>query len=270
MSDDEGENTTEQPPIGNIDLKVLSVRKDEKNKKYKPLHPNLPDFNTPQVILMVGSRNVGKSNLMVNLCMRLDWGICECLDEVFLVSPNVLQDNKLKPLRERYEGNVYVDPKAINSIIGDVLKYQQSFTEDERPHSLIYYDDAVQKNSHVYNEFDLLSTRSRHNNISMATCVQKLKSAKAIYRNNATCVFLFKTRSNKEREDLYDYYGALKYKKPQFLKTFDYATKDPYSFLMVKLEGADAPRYFKNFEEDITDKFAFKKSDTKSDDEDDF
>lgn len=256
MSDDEGENTTEQPPIGNIDLKVLSVRKDEKNKKYKPLHPNLPDFNTPQVILMVGSRNVGKSNLMVNLCMRLDWGICDCLDEVFLVSPNVLQDKTLKPLRERYEGNVYVDPKAINSIIGDVLKYQQSFTEDERPHSLIYYDDAVQKNSHVYNEFDLLSTRSRHNNISMATCVQKLKSAKAIYRNNATCVFLFKTRSNKEREDLYDYYGALKYKKPQFLKTFDYATKDPYSFLMVKLEGPDAPRYFKNFEEDITDKFS--------------
>ena len=67
MSDDEGDNTTEQPQIGNVDLKVLSVKKDEKHKKIKPLHPNLPDFNTPQVILMVGSRNVGKSNLMVNL-----------------------------------------------------------------------------------------------------------------------------------------------------------------------------------------------------------
>ena len=192
---------------------------------------------------------------MVNICMRLDWGICDCLDEVFIVSPNALQDKSLKPLLDRYEGNVYTNPKGINQIVGDIIKYQHSFPEEDRPHSLLYYDDAVQKNSHVYNEFDLLSTRSRHSLLSLATCVQKLKTAKAIYRNNATIVFLFKTRSNKEREDLYSYYGALKYKKKEFYKTLDYATKDAYSFLMIKLEGADAPQYYRSFQENITNKF---------------
>jgi hypothetical protein len=69
-------------------------------------------------------------------------------------------------------------------------------------------------------------------------------------------VFLFKTRSNKEREELYDYYGALKYKKKDFFKALDYATKDPYSFLMIKLEGKDAPQYYRSFQENITDKFS--------------
>ena len=240
-----------------VDLKVLAVKKEDKSKrKHIVLHPNLPDFNTPQVILMVGARNTGKSNLMVNILMRMDWGICDCIDEVFIISPNALQDLSLKPLRDRYEGNVYTSVKAVNNIVGDIMRYQQSFTDEDRPHSVIYYDDAVQKNSHVYNEFDLLSTRSRHHLLSLATCVQKLKSAKAIYRNNATCVFIFKTRSNKEREDLYDYYGALKYKKKDFFRALDYATKEPYSFLMVKLEGPRAPQYYRSFEEDITDKFS--------------
>ena len=86
--------------------------------------------------------------------------------------------------------------------------------------------------------------------------MQKLKAAKAIYRNNATVVFLFKSRSQRERQDLYDYYGALKYKRQEFFEVLDYATKDPYSFLMVKLEGADAPQYYRSFQENITDKFS--------------
>ncbi len=240
----------------NVNLDVLPVKKEEINTKLINLHPNLPDFNHPQVILMIGSRNVGKSNLMVNICMRMDWGICDCLDEVFIISPNALQDKSLKPLRDRYEGNIYTNPKAIDSTVHDILKYQQSFSAEDRPHSLIYYDDAVQKNSHTYNQFDLLSTRSRHSRLSLATCVQKLKSAKAIYRNNATVVFLFKTRSNKERQDLYDYYGALKYNRKDFYKILDYATKEPYSFLMVKLEGKDAPQYYRSFQENITNKFS--------------
>ena len=74
-----------------INLKILEVKKKELNPhKYVNLHPNLPDFNKPQVLLMIGSRNVGKSNLMVNITSRLDWGICDCLDEVFIVSPNAL------------------------------------------------------------------------------------------------------------------------------------------------------------------------------------
>ena len=70
MSDDEGGNKITRGGVAtDIDLKVLSVNKDETHKKNEPLHPNLPDFNTPKVILMVGSRNVGKSNFMVNICM---------------------------------------------------------------------------------------------------------------------------------------------------------------------------------------------------------
>lgn len=260
-----------QRDFKSIDLSVLPVKKEEVNqKKYVGLHPNLPDFNTPQVILMIGSRNTGKSNLMCNLLMRKDWGICDCIENVFLVSPTAMQDKSLKPLRERYEGNIFTNPKQIDTICSDIKKYQLSFPEEDRPHSMIYYDDAVQKNSHINNSFDLYSSRSRHDRVSLATCVQKLKSAKAIYRNCATCVFLFKTRSQKEKMDLYDYYGALKYTKDEFNRAFSYATRDPYSFMMVKLEGADAPQYYRSFEENITEKFAFNKSDSKSDYEDDF
>lgn len=243
----------------NLDLNILPVKNEESKKKEIPLHPNLPNFNKPLVLLFLAPRGSGKTNVIVNLLARSDFRINECIDNCFIITPSLESDKTLKPLRELHEGNCY--SKYSDSIIDDIEKYQMSYCEDERPHTVILYDDAVQRCGFKYNSFDLLSCRSRHRNITLITAVQSIKSCKKIYRLNATDIFIYKTRSFKEFIDIYEAFGAVKYTKKEFKALFDYATGEQYSFLYIKWEGIkDAPRFYKNFTEDITEQFLNKKN----------
>jgi len=242
-----------------LNLDILPVKNDDTKKKIIPLHPNLPNFNKPLVILFIAPRGSGKTNVIVNLLARKDFRINECIDNCFIITPSLESDKTLKPLRELHEGNCYSTYR--DSIIDDIEKYQMSYNEDERPHSVILYDDAVQKCGFKYNSFDLLSCRSRHRNITLITAVQSIKSCKKIYRLNATDIFIYKTRSFKEFMDIYEAFGAVKYTKKEFENLFNYATNQQYHFLYIKWEGIkDAPRFYKNFNEDITDRFLTNKN----------
>ena len=239
--------------MNKVNLKVLGVRKDDKKKEKIKLHPNLPDFNTPRVILCLSSRNSGKTNLCCNMLLRKDWGMCDCIDQVFIISPTINNCQTIKPLVKRWEGNCFSNYS--DDIINDIVNYQKSLCDEDRKHVCIFWDDAVQGNRVRLNKFHLLNTYNRHMNCSTISNFQMLKACPKILRNNATDIFLFKCRSEKERYEQYLEYGSLRYSKDDYYRLFDYATSKPYSFLYVKLEGKNAPQYFRNFEENITYKF---------------
>jgi hypothetical protein len=128
------------------------------------------------------------------------------------------------------------------------VEYQQAFTDEDKPRSILIIDDSV---GYKTNKLNYLATRSRHNNLNLIFSVQQTKSIKKVVRNNLTDVIIFKTKNKKELQDIYDEWGAMYGSYDEFLKMYKYATKEPYNFLYLKLES-NPIKAFKNFTEDIT------------------
>ena len=114
--------------------------------------------------------------------------------------------------------------------------------------STIYQDlTAVALREHFKERF-------RHDNISCILSAQQSKSVQKIARLNATDVMVFSTKNFKEIEDIYTEYGMLFGSLEKWIQLFRYATKEPYCFLYMKIDKKPY-RCFKNFTEDITNKF---------------
>ena len=79
-----------------------------------------------------------------------------------------------------------------------------------------------------------LYTRGRHSMISTITAVQKFVSVAQIVRVNATELFVYRLRNNKDLEAfLEEVSGAVDRKS--LMKIYTKCTEEPFSFLYVKL-----------------------------------
>ena len=70
--------------------------------------------------------------------------------------------------------------------------------------------------------------------ISSITATQKFTSIHPIIRVNATELFVYRLRNNKDLETFIDEVSAV-YDKRTLLEMYKVATNDPYSFLYVNL-----------------------------------
>lgn len=237
--------------INNADLNIYPVR--NKNtidyKLKKPIHPNLPDLRRNFVLGIIAPRSSGKTTLYSNLIIRDEMFGMENLDNVYIFSPTIYQDKTAEHLREFYENSLY--PQYDDSIVKDIVTYCNSFSDEDRPKTLIILDDNVGTKTKY---LDFLTTRSRHSNCSLIFSCQAFKQLNKTARANLTDCILGKTYNMAQFEDIYQEVGALFGSKKYFKKLYDYATAVKYSFLYLKLD-ANPPRAFKNFTEEITNKF---------------
>jgi hypothetical protein len=227
------------------------VRTDKTAKALKrPIHPNLPDLEKGFVMAIVAPRHSGKTTLYTNLLLNPQMFGRENYDYCFICSPTVLNDDTAQHLRDNFSSTIY--PKYEDSIVKDLITFQKSFPKEDRPKSIFVLDDNVGGKTP---QLDYLTTRSRHFNIGgLIISTQQAKSIKKVARNNLTDVMLGRTKNNKELEDYYQEWGALYGDRDEFGKMYNYATKDPYSMLYLKMDS-NPPRAFKNFSEEITHKF---------------
>tara|TARA_R100001163_G_scaffold32976_1_gene25559 strand:- start:13257 stop:14012 length:756 start_codon:yes stop_codon:yes gene_type:complete len=233
----------------NIDLNVLPLITNEEGTNLKiPIHPNLPNLKKGFVIALIGNRNCGKTTLYTNLLLNPNMLNRENYDNAFIISPTIYNDRSAKHLRDAFKGSLY--DKYNDGIVGDIVEYQQAFSDEDKPRSILIIDDSV---GFKTNKLNYLATRSRHNNLNLIFSVQQTKAIKKVVRNNLTDVFIFKTKNKKELQDIYEEWGAMYGSYDEFLKMYKYATKEPYNFLYLKLES-NPQKAFKNFSEDITQK----------------
>jgi len=232
------------------DLNVLPVITDNKGTKLKyPIHSHMPNLSKSFVLGMVAPRGSGKGVLITNLLLNPNFLNRENYDNAFIISPTIYNDRTAAHLRENFKGSLF--DKYDDTIIRDIIQYQQSFNDEDKPKTILVCDDLV---GFKTPQLDFLSTRSRHNNISMITSVQQCKAIKKVMRNNLTDVILFRTKNKKEFQDIYDEWGALYGSFDEFKKMYDFATKEKYNFLYLKLDE-NPVQALHNFTENITNKF---------------
>ncbi len=190
------------------------------------------------------------TTLYSNLLLNPNFFKRENYQYAFIISSTIYQDLSAKALRDNFGETLY--DRYDDSIIDNLIKFQRSFKREDRPKTILVLDDICGKNIRAC-EYGI--TRFRHDNISCIISTQQSKSVRKVARLNATDVIVGATKNWKEIEDIYTEYGMLFGSLEKWIKIFRYATKEPYHFLYMKIDKKPY-RCFKNFTEDITNKFS--------------
>ena len=225
-----------------FDLEVLPIKIDEADKVplVRPIHSTMPDIQDGSVLLIIGKRGTSKTTIFSNLIMNPNMLGMENFDYGFIISPTANQDKTISKLVEKYKATTYTDADQIDNILKDIIAFQKSFGEKSQiPRSFIFLDDClgkIKRNS-ISN---YLTSRSRHLLQGGMLCIttQNMKSIPTCCRTNATHVIIGRTTNQKE-----------------FQRATNHSWKDKYNFMYLNFTHPEGKKVFKNFTEDITDKF---------------
>ena len=229
-------------------LQVLPLRVEADVTSLRhPIHPNLPKFHF--VLLLIGPRASGKGCLISNLLLNPSMLHRENYQSCHYISPTIYNDRTAAHIRNEFEGTLF--DRYSDKIINNLVSYQKQFSQDEKERQILVVDDCC---GYKTPALDALSTRSRHNNISIILSTQQCKSVRKIMRNQATNVILFRTKNYKELLNIYEEWGCMYGSFDTFKRMFNYSTAEKYSFMHLQLDY-NPPRAFKCFTEDITNKF---------------
>ena len=105
-------------------------------------------------------------------------------------------------------------------------------------------DQTISRNSKLVWQ---LFTRGRHYCCSTVISTQKYRSISPVIRVNAIELYSFRLRNSGDLEALIEEISALASKK-ELLEIYEAATKEPYSFLYIKLNAKDKNHmFYQNF-----------------------
>jgi hypothetical protein len=219
--------------------KVLKVKDEEPNEKFDEIHPNL--MSMPSLTLIIGSVRSGKSNLLVNYFCNPDF-YKDKFDIVKFISTTLHTDNKGKILSKHFDCMDHYE----DGIIEEIKKEQSKYEKDERPTYALVMDDVLTKDFKKGNQVSFFSTRFRHYIDFYVIAVQSFRAVSGMIRNNATDVIICKQQNQKELEKIAEEYADLVGGHDNFMKLYDEAHKDRYSFLYLKLSENPAEAYVRH------------------------
>jgi hypothetical protein len=219
--------------------KVLKVKDEEPNENFDDIHPNL--MAMPSLTLIIGSVRSGKSNLLVNYFCNPDF-YKDKFDVVKFISTTLHTDNKGKILSKHFDCMDHYE----DGIIEDIKKEQGKYEKSERPTYALVMDDVLTKDFKKGNQVSFFSTRFRHYIDLYIIAVQSFRAVSGMIRNNATDVIICKQQNQKELEKIAEEYGDMVGGHDNFMKLYDEAHKDRYSFLYLKLSENPAEAYIRH------------------------
>jgi len=219
--------------------KVLKVRDEEPNDKFTDIHPNL--MAMPSLTLIIGSVRSGKSNLLVNYYCNPSF-FFNRFDTVKFISSTLHTDNKGKILSKHFDCMDHYEDGIIESIKNEQGKYDKS----ERPTFALVMDDILTKDFKKSNEVSFFSTRFRHYIDFYVIAVQSFRAVSGMIRNNATDVIICKQQNSKELMKIAEEYADLVGGIDNFMKLYDEAHKDRFSFLYLKLSENPAQAFVRH------------------------
>jgi hypothetical protein len=220
--------------------KVLKVKDEEPSEKFDDIHQNLPQM--PSLLLIIGSVRSGKSNLLVNYFCNPEF-YKDKFDVVKFVSTTLHTDNKGKILSKHFD----CSDRYEDSIIEDIKKSQSGYEDkSERPTYALVMDDVLTKDFKKTNQVSFFSTRFRHYIDFYVIAVQSFRAVSGMIRNNSTDVIICKQQNQKELEKIAEEYGDMVGGHDNFIKLYEEAMKDRYSFLYLKLSENPAEAYVRH------------------------
>ncbi len=220
--------------------KVLKVKDELPSENFDDIHSNLPQM--PSLLLIVGSVRSGKSNLLVNYFCNTEF-YKDKFDIVKFVSTTLHTDNKGKILSKHFDCMDHYDDNIIEDIKTSQSQYEN---KADRPTYALVMDDVLTKDFSRTNQVSFFSTRFRHYIDFYVIAVQSFRAVSGMIRNNATDVIICKQQNTKELEKVAEEYGDMVGGHDNFMKLYEEAHKDRYSFLYLKLSENPAEAYIRH------------------------
>lgn len=216
-------------------------------------------FDLPLRLLIVGKSQLsGKSNLVINLLLRDEFYNKDFKGEnIYIVSPSIYSDEKLKKLveiKEIPEQNLFdIYDEEVLKILYEIIEknYNEAVENKEKPeNTLILFDDMSYNGALKAKRHGIINkifSNGRHVLLSVIATSQKYSDLLAAARENCNGAILFNC-SNKQLELIEADHNYLGNKK-QFMTMFRNAQKDKHAFFVVNYTNPKEHMYQdKNFD----------------------
>ena len=217
------------------------------NKKENKYH------NCPFTMLIIGPLGSGKTNTLLHLINNF-----HPIDKIYLYAKNTDGKKYQYLINKREQAGIknLIYPHAFieySNDMTDVLDDINNYNKNRDKKVLIIFDDMIadimrsEKFKAIVKE---LFIRCRKLNISMVFITQFYFRTPKDARLNSTHYILMKIGNKKESKSIAEKNsGHLDFK--DFLKIYNYCTKEPYSVMMVETRPTARVTFKKNFTEPI-------------------
>ena len=234
------------------DIKPIKVKEFEVKQSKYPHCGKLPIRS-----IVLGPSGSGKTVLLANLILDVYRG---CFARIFIFSPSIDVDYTWNPVKEYIEKEMkvkdseeepiyfnYYDPEALTNIIETQSKIIEHMKKQgsKKLHQILIIIDDFSDDIQFSRQFKILHalyTRGRHHMISTITSTQKFNAIAPIIRIDATELYVYKIRNQKDLDALIEELSAIIDKT--LLQLFNTATSIPHSFLYIKLTARNINEMF--------------------------
>ena len=219
-----------------------------------------PFASIPTSFCLISPTSGGKTQQLLNIfckfyCNRSGKSLFQ---RIFLFSPTARLDEQYQPLIKLIEKfcNQEKEPCIFEDFsmakLGQIIDDQRKIVAECRkrkikpPQIAIILDDLAERadilqtkkggacgGSHVLS----LAVSGRHSQITWAICAQKMSMISRGIMAQVRCLLVGRLRSNHEIDVLAEELSGLAGSKEEALALLDYATREPFSFLFVRLDA---------------------------------
>ena len=209
--------------------------------------------NWPFRMLIIGPSGSGKTNTLLHLINNL-----HPIDKIYLYAKDINEPKYEYLINKREQAGI----KSLNDThafieysddMDNVLDINNYNKNRDKKKVLILFDDMIadiEYNKNLKRIIKELFYRARKINVSIVFITQSYFRALKDARLNSTHYILMKIGNKKELKRIAEEKsGHLDYK--DFLKIYNYCTREPYSFMLIDTRPTASITFKKNFDEPI-------------------
>ena len=233
-------------------LNLDNIVSNKNENKDTTVPSSLERNNWPFRMLIIGPSGSGKTNTLLHLINNL-----HPIDKIYLYAKDLHEPKYEYLINKREQAGIknLNDPHAFieySNDMNDVLDDINNYNKNSDKKVLIVFDDMIadiEYNKNFKRIIKELFYRARKTNVSIVFITSYFRALKDA-RLNSTHYILIKIGNKKELKSIAEEKsGNLDYK--DFLKMYNYCTKEPYSFMTIDARPSDTIPFKKNFDEPI-------------------
>ena len=221
---------------------ALAIRNLNTSRSVPNAIPHDFMMQPPFRLIVCGASHSGKSNMVKNLITLDEYGYKQHFGEnVFVFSKTLGLDDTWKSLK--LPKTHYYDRWQ-----EDTVREIMAYSKKQKNGTLFLLDDLIsdadafnKKNSNLLSE---LFFQGRHWGVSLAILTQKYHAVQSALLANASQIIVFKLRTKREQDSFEESMTMF----DDLNEKYQYATREPYSFLYMNLATA---KIYKNFTEEL-------------------
>ena len=203
--------------------------------------------NCPFRMLIIGPSGSGKTNTLLHLINNL-----HPIDKIYLYAKDINEPKYEYLINKREQAGIknLNDPHAFieySHDIDDALDYVNNYNKIRDKKVLIVFDDMIadiEYNKNFKRIIKELFYRARKINVSIVFITQSYFRALKDARLNSTHYVLMKIGNKELKRIAEEKSGHLDYN--DFLKIYNYCTREPYSFMLIDTRPTASVTFKKN------------------------